>query len=93
MLNFSVGPVQMAPDLCDLGANPVPYFRTAEFSQTMLENERLLLSLVNAPSGSRAVFLTGSLYPGGQGAGGKWRQLWGPLCAAVPNPRRAGYPD
>ena len=60
MLNFSVGPVQMAPDLCDLGANPVPYFRTAEFSQTMLENERMLLSLVNAPSGSRAVFLTGS---------------------------------
>lgn len=60
MLNFTVGPVQMSQELCDLGAEQVPYFRTPEFSKVMLENEQMLLALANAPQGSRAVFLTGS---------------------------------
>ena len=60
MLNFTVGPVQMSQELCDLGAEQVPYFRTPEFSKVMLENEQMLLSLAHAPEGSRAVFLTGS---------------------------------
>ncbi|WPL23484.1 pyridoxal-phosphate-dependent aminotransferase family protein [Thiorhodovibrio frisius] len=42
-----------------LGAQ-TPYFRTPEFSQVVLECERLLVALVGAPSGSRAVFLTAS---------------------------------
>ena len=60
MLNFTVGPVQANEDVCAIGAQQVPYFRTAEFSETMLENERILLELAGAPKGSRAVFLTGS---------------------------------
>lgn len=43
MLNFTVGPVQSDESICALGANQVPYFRTPEFSQVMLENERLFL--------------------------------------------------
>lgn len=38
----------------------MPYFRTAEFSKVMLDNERLMLKFANAPQGSRAVFITGS---------------------------------
>ena len=60
MLNFTVGPVQMGESICRLGADQVPYFRTPEFSQVMLENERMLLELAQAPQGSRAVFLTAS---------------------------------
>lgn len=60
MLNFTVGPVQMNPEICDVGAEQVPYFRTPEFSKVMLENEQMLLALAHAPEGSRAVFLTGS---------------------------------
>ena len=37
-----------------------PYFRTAEFSQIMLENEKLMLEFLNAPENSRCVFLTSS---------------------------------
>ena len=47
-------------ELCQLGADQVPYFRTPEFSQVMLENERLFLEFADAPAGSRAVFLTAS---------------------------------
>ena len=60
MLNFTVGPVQMDERICQLGADQVPYFRTPEFSQVMLENERLFLEFADAPAGSRAVFLTAS---------------------------------
>lgn len=59
-LNFAVGPVMMDPDIASLGAEPVPYFRTSDFSELMLENERLLKSLMGAEEDSRAVFLTGS---------------------------------
>ena len=60
MLNFTVGPVQANDEVRAIGAEQVPYFRTAEFSEVMLENERILLKLAGAPEGSRAVFLTGS---------------------------------
>lgn len=43
-----------------IGAEQVPYFRTSEFSELMLENERLMLRFANAGPGARAVFLTGS---------------------------------
>ena len=42
MLNFAVGPVQSEDDVRALGALDVPYFRTPEFSTTMLENEQML---------------------------------------------------
>ena len=38
----------------------MPYFRTPEFSQVMLQNERLMLEFSGAPEGSRSVFITGS---------------------------------
>ena len=60
MINFTVGPVQSYDYVRAIGRENVPYFRTPEFSEVMLENERLLLKFVNAPKGSRAVFITGS---------------------------------
>ena len=60
MINFTVGPVQSCDAVHRIGAEDVPYFRTAEFSKVMLENERLMLKFAGAPEGSRAVFLTGS---------------------------------
>ncbi len=60
MINFTVGPVQSSESVCSIGAEQVPYFRTQEFSELMLENERLMLKFTNAPENSRAVFLTSS---------------------------------
>jgi aspartate aminotransferase-like enzyme len=60
MINFTVGPVQSSEAVHEIGARDVPYFRTAEFSEVMLENERLMLKFSGAPEGARAVFITGS---------------------------------
>lgn len=60
MLNFTVGPVQSCATVREIGAENVPYFRTAEFSEIMLENERLVKECVNAPDEARVVFITGS---------------------------------
>jgi aspartate aminotransferase-like enzyme len=60
MLNFTVGPVMSSEAVCAVGSEQVPYFRTAEFSNTMFENERLMLKFSKAPEGSKAVFLTNS---------------------------------
>lgn len=60
MINFTVGPVQSCDVVHRIGAEDVPYFRTAEFSKVMLENERLMLKFAGAPEGSRAAFITGS---------------------------------
>lgn len=46
--------------VCAIGAEQVPYFRTAEFSATMKENEALMKQFTKAPEGSRVVFITGS---------------------------------
>ncbi len=58
MLNFTVGPVMSSKEICSAGAEQVPYFRTKEFSETMLENEALIVEFANAPKGSKAVFMT-----------------------------------
>ncbi len=60
MLNFTVGPVMESQDVLSIGGEQVPYFRTSEFSEMMLQNEKMILDLAGAPSSSRAVFLTGS---------------------------------
>lgn len=60
MINFTVGPVQSCSEVRHIGGENVPYFRTAEFSAVMLENERLMLKFSGAPKSSRAVFITGS---------------------------------
>ena len=60
MINFTVGPVQSSDAVLAIGAEQVPYFRTAEFSELMLENERLIKKFAYASSNSRAIFLTSS---------------------------------
>ena len=58
MLNFTVGPVMSSEEVLSIGAEQVPYFRTAEFSAVMLENEKYMLEYTKAPGNSRAVFMT-----------------------------------
>lgn len=58
MLNFTVGPVMSSEAVLAIGAEQVPYFRTTEFSEIMLENEKLIKQLANATDDSRVVFLT-----------------------------------
>lgn len=58
MINFTVGPVMSSEDVLSIGAEQVPYFRTSEFSEKMIENENLMLKYAKAPEGSRAVFMT-----------------------------------
>lgn len=60
MINFTVGPVQSSDSVKAIGAQDVPYFRTQEFSDIMLENECLMLKFANAPENAKAVFITGS---------------------------------
>lgn len=58
MINFTVGPVQSSDIVRSIGAEQVPYFRTAEFSDIMFENERLVKKFANATEDSKVVFLT-----------------------------------
>lgn len=60
MLNFTVGPVMCSDEVRAVGGEQVPYFRTPEFSQIMLENEKLMLEFAKAPEGSKVVFMTNS---------------------------------
>lgn len=60
MLNFTVGPVMSSQEVLEVAHQSAPYFRTEEFSSVMKENERIMLSLLNAPKESRCVFLTAS---------------------------------
>lgn len=60
MINFTVGPVQASSDIRHIAGEDVPYFRTSEFSEIMLQNEALVKKFANAPKGSRGVFITGS---------------------------------
>lgn len=58
MLNFTVGPVMSSATILSIGAEQVPYFRTAEFSAVMLENERLIKKFAHTTEDSRVVFMT-----------------------------------
>lgn len=60
MLNFTVGPVMSAPEVNAIANESAPYFRTADFSDIMFENEKMLLELSHAPDKSRCVFFTAS---------------------------------
>lgn len=60
MLNFTVGPVQSNEIVRKIGAEQVPYFRTLEFSNIMLENEKLMKKIADSEEDSRVVFITGS---------------------------------
>ncbi|MBR3468023.1 MAG: alanine--glyoxylate aminotransferase family protein [Bacteroidales bacterium] len=58
MINFTVGPVQSSEAVRAIGAEQVPYFRTAEFSELMLENEKLVKKFAHTTEDSRVVFMT-----------------------------------
>lgn len=58
MINFTVGPVQASDSVRSIGAEQVPYFRTAEFSKIMLENEILVKKFAHCSKDSRVVFMT-----------------------------------
>ncbi len=60
MLNFTVGPVMSSEKVCKIGGEQVPYFRTSEFSNIMLENEHLMKKFTKADKDARVVFITGS---------------------------------
>lgn len=58
MINFTVGPVQSSDAVLAIGAEQVPYFRTSEFSDLMIENERLIKKFAHATDDSRVAFMT-----------------------------------
>lgn len=60
MLNFTVGPVMCSREVCEVGGEQVPYFRTPEFSDMMFENEQLMLKFAKALDGSKVAFMTNS---------------------------------
>lgn len=60
MINFTVGPVQSSDIVREIGLEQVPYFRTSEFSELMLENERLVKKFAYASDDSKVIFLTSS---------------------------------
>ena len=64
-LNFTVGPVQSSEEVRAIGMQQVPYFRTPEFSELMLENEQLVKKFAKADENARVCFMptsgTGSM--------------------------------
>ena len=60
MINFTVGPVQSDDNVRKIGSEQVPYFRTPEFSEMMLENEELIKKFAGAEDSARVAFITGS---------------------------------
>jgi aspartate aminotransferase-like enzyme len=50
----------MSDEILEIGAKQTPYFRNSEFSDVTFACERGLLKMVNAPEGSKVIFLTAS---------------------------------
>jgi len=57
---FTPGPVKMSEEILAIGAKQTPYFRNDKFSEVTFNCEKGLLEMVNAPEGSRVIFLTAS---------------------------------
>ena len=57
---FTVGPVEMFEETLRISAQQLPYFRTMEFSEMMLEADDILKKLIKAPSGAQSIYLTAS---------------------------------
>jgi len=57
---FTPGPVKMSKEILQVGAKQTPYFRNSEFSDVTFSCENGLLDMVNAPEGSKVIFLTAS---------------------------------
>lgn len=57
---FTPGPVRMSEEILQVGAKQTPYFRNSKFSDVTFACENGLLEMVNAPEGSKVIFLTAS---------------------------------
>ena len=57
---FTVGPAQMYPHTVAVRNQVVPYFRTPEFSEMMLENEKFIKKFADAKEDAKVIFLTSS---------------------------------
>lgn len=57
---FTVGPVEMDDEIRRIGGEPIPYFRTPEFSKLMLRVEDNFKKVVHAPQDARLIVLTAS---------------------------------
>ena len=57
---FTIGPVEMRDEIRALGGEAVPYFRTPEFSDLMLDSARLLKKLMGTAETSQSIYLTAS---------------------------------
>lgn len=57
---FTPGPVKMSKEIMQVGAMQTPYFRNCEFSDVTYDCERGLIEMLNAPEGSKVIFLTAS---------------------------------
>ncbi|RFA28551.1 hypothetical protein CAI21_11835 [Alkalilimnicola ehrlichii] len=60
MTLFTVGPVEMDAETRQLGGQALPYFRTAEFSNKVLELEANLKALLGTAASSKVALLTAS---------------------------------
>ena len=60
MINMTVGPVMSHERILNIAGLQTPYFRTSEFSEIMLDSEKRLLKMLDAPDGSKCAFLTTS---------------------------------
>ncbi len=105
---FTPGPVKMSPEILEIGGKQTPYFRNQAFSDVVLKSEGLLLKMLNAPAGSRVVFLTASgtagmeasvmnlLRPDDQAlvvTGGGFGERFASLCASYDIPHTKVNPD
>lgn len=57
---FTVGPVEMSKEICSVGGEQLPYFRTQEFSEIMLDIKKRYLELVDASEDCYFIPLTAS---------------------------------
>ena len=51
---FTIGPTQMRKEIMEVGGKLIPYFRTPEFSNSMLDSDRLLKKFMNAGKGAQS---------------------------------------
>lgn len=57
---FALGPVPMYQRTLEIAGKQIPYFRNPEFSEIMLESEKLMKQVLFAPENAKVVFLTAS---------------------------------
>ena len=59
MMHSYAFPGDLSPEIAAIGSQPIPYMRTQEFSDIVLEGEKILLDLIHC-TGGRTIIYTGS---------------------------------